>query len=134
VLEFNCRFGDPDCELILPLLESSLGEVCQSVVDGQLRPETVSWRAGRTYGVVLAAAGYPEAPRRGDPIGGLPRDVLAFHSGTAIRDEQLVTAGGRVLTLVGESRSAVYAAAEAVHFVGKQFRTDIGLEAAVGVR
>jgi phosphoribosylamine--glycine ligase len=133
VLEFNCRFGDPECELILPLLESSLLEACQAVVEGHLQPETVRWRDGRTYGVVLAAHGYPEAPRRGDAITALPVRVLTFHSGTALRDGQLVTAGGRVLTLVGESRDALYQAAYAVQFDGKQFRRDIGLEAAVAV-
>jgi phosphoribosylamine--glycine ligase len=81
--------------------------------------------------VVLAAPGYPQAPRLGEPIAGLdqlPPGVLAFHAGTAWRDGQLVTAGGRVLTLVSASREAVYAAAEAVQFPGKQYRTDIGLE------
>jgi phosphoribosylamine--glycine ligase len=137
VLEFNCRFGDPECELILPLLESSLVETCQSVIDGRLDPESVRWRPGQTFGVVLAAHGYPAAPRRGDPITGLdalPDGVLAFHAATAVESDQLVTSGGRVLTLVGESRADVYSAAESVHFAGKQYRSDIGLEAAVAAR
>ena len=131
VLEFNCRFGDPEGELILPLLESSLSEVCLQVIEGRLEPERVRWATGRTYGVVLAAPGYPQAPRLGEPIAGLdqlPPGVLAFHAGTAWRDGRLVTAGGRVLTLVSASREAVYAAAEAVQFAGKHYRTDIGLE------
>jgi phosphoribosylamine--glycine ligase len=137
VLEFNCRFGDPECELILPLLEGSLFETCQAIAAGAFDPSSVRWRPGQTFGVVLAAGGYPEAPRRGDPISGLddlPERVVAFHAGTAQHDGQLRTSGGRVLTLVGEDRSDVYAAAEAVRFAGKQFRTDIGLELAAAVR
>jgi phosphoribosylamine---glycine ligase len=137
VLEFNCRFGDPECELILPLLEGSLFDTCQSVAGGALEPSSVRWRAGQTFGVVLAAGGYPESPRRGEPIDGLnalPDGVQAFHAGTKVRECRLVTSGGRVMTLVGEDRSVVYAAAEQVRFDGKQFRTDIGLELAAAVR
>jgi phosphoribosylamine---glycine ligase len=131
VLEFNCRFGDPEGELILPLLESSLAELCLQVVGGALRPEDVRWCEDHTYGVVLAAAGYPMQPRVGDLIDGLsevPRDVLVFHAGTALRDRALVSSGGRVLTFVSKDRSAVYAAADAVQLDGKQYRHDIGLE------
>lgn len=130
VIEFNCRFGDPECQLILPLLESSLFEVCSEVAAGQLRPENVRWTAGRTYGVVLAASGYPAAPHLGEPIAGLdevPDGVLVFHAGTRrADDDRIVTAGGRVLTVVGPDRDAVYAAAETIRFAGKQFRGDIG--------
>ncbi len=135
VLEFNCRFGDPECQLILPLLESSLADVCASVVEGTLDPATVRWRDERTYGVVLATRGYPDAPEMGDPISGLDDlpDVTAFHAGTRREEgegevDRLVTAGGRVLTLVGHDRERVLAAAGAVRFDGKQFRMDIGLE------
>jgi phosphoribosylamine---glycine ligase len=137
VLEFNCRFGDPECELIVPLLESSLFEACQSAAEGRLAPESMRWRAGQTFAVVLAAGGYPESPRRGDAIGGLdalPEGVVAFHAGTAMRDGELVTAGGRVLTLVSDDRAAVYQAARDVAFEGKQFRADIGLELALATR
>ncbi len=132
VLEFNCRFGDPEGQLILPLLESSLLEALCSATAGRL--EQPRWRSAQTFGLVLASAGYPEAPRTGDPITGLdalPPDVYPFHAGTAVKDGDLVTAGGRVLTLVAENRPAVYAAAEQVRFSGKHFRRDIGLEAAV---
>jgi phosphoribosylamine--glycine ligase len=138
VIEFNCRFGDPECQLILPLLETPLPEICQAVIERRLDPGQVRWRDGQTFGVVLAASGYPEAPALGESIGGLdqlPPGVQAFHAGTrAAADGQLVTAGGRVLTLVGSDRRAVYAAADSVSFQGKQFRTDIGVEvrAAVG--
>jgi phosphoribosylamine---glycine ligase len=139
VLEFNCRFGDPECQLILPLLASSLAEVCASVVSGGLRPATLRWREGRTYGVVLAARGYPEAPEVGDVIQGLddlPSGVAAFHAGTRLDAGRVVTAGGRVLTVVGFDRDGAYAAAETVRFDGKQFRGDIGLEvrSVVGAR
>jgi phosphoribosylamine---glycine ligase len=133
VLEFNCRFGDPECQLVLPLMEANLAEVCMAVAEGDLSRFRPSWRDGRTYGVVLAAHGYPEAPRAGDTITGLdalPTDVIAFHAGTRLADDgRLITAGGRVLTLVGTNRNEVYRAADIVLFEGKLFRTDIGVEA-----
>jgi phosphoribosylamine--glycine ligase len=141
VLEYNCRFGDPECQLILPLLSSSLFDTCLSVSSGALRPSDVRWKNGRTYGVVLAAAGYPEAPRLGEAISGLHElsdGVMAFHAGTRIEEDgdlsdengRLITSGGRVLTLVGSDRGAVYAAAETIAFGGKQFRRDIGRDEA----
>src|SRR5438874_6728468 len=141
VLEFNCRFGDPECQLILPLLSSSLFDTCLSVSAGALRPSDVRWKNGRTFGVVLAAPGYPEAPRLGDAISGFSEisdDVMALHAGTRIADGgdpsdesgRLVTSGGRVLTVVGSDRSAVYGAAVAIRFAGKQFRRDIGRDEA----
>ncbi|MDQ3810298.1 MAG: phosphoribosylamine--glycine ligase [Chloroflexota bacterium] len=137
VLEFNCRFGDPEAELILPLLEGSLFEACAATAAGALEPTAIGWRMTSTYGVVLAAAGYPEAPRVGEPIAGLealPARVHAFHAGTRLEAARgLVTSGGRVMCLVGEDRAAVYQAAEAVTFSGKQFRRDIGLELASAV-
>jgi phosphoribosylamine--glycine ligase len=137
VLEFNCRFGDPECQLILPLLEGSLVDACAGVAGGELRKDHVRWRDGRTYGVVLAARGYPDAPVVGDTIDGLETvssDIMTFHGGTRRDDEEhLVTAGGRVLTLVGFEREAVYRAAEAVRFEGKQYRADIGVEMLSGV-
>jgi phosphoribosylamine--glycine ligase len=129
VLEFNCRFGDPECQLVMPLMASSLVETCAAVAAGSLRPTDVRWAGGRTYGVVLAAGGYPEAPRLGEPITGLDSvsdGVLAFHAGTRVEDGRLLTGGGRVLTLVGSDPRAVYAAAETIAFGGKQFRSDIG--------
>jgi phosphoribosylamine---glycine ligase len=136
VLEFNCRFGDPECQLILPLLSSSLLDVCQSVVEGQLSPDALAWTDGRTYSVVLAARGYPEAPETGQPLSGLddlPAGILAFHAATRRDGDRLVTSGGRVVTLVGFEREAVYRAARTVEFEGKRFRGDIGLELATAV-
>jgi phosphoribosylamine---glycine ligase len=136
VLEFNCRFGDPECQLILPLLKSNLLDICESAMAGSLRSDEVRWRSERTFGVVLAARGYPEAPITGDRINrldALPAGALAFHAGTRFAQDEVVTAGGRVLTLVGGDREAVYAAADAVTFAGKVYRRDIGREVVAGV-
>jgi phosphoribosylamine--glycine ligase len=137
VLEFNCRFGDPECQLILPLLQSDLADACEAVVEERLRPEFVKWADARTYGVVLAARGYPEAPQTGDPIEGLddrPDGVHVFHAGTRREaDGSIVTAGGRVITIVGEQREMVYEAAARITFQGKQYRSDIGERRVAGV-
>jgi phosphoribosylamine--glycine ligase len=129
VLEFNCRFGDPEAELVLPLMESSLVDACLATASGTLKPEMVRWRQNQTYGVVLAAPGYPEAPRTGEPIHGLdraPRGVEVFHAGTRRYGDEVLTNGGRVLCLVSDNRASVYSAADAIQFDGKQFRRDIG--------
>jgi phosphoribosylamine--glycine ligase len=134
VIEFNCRFGDPECQLVLPLLASSLSETCAAVAGGELHPSEVRWTAGRTFGVVLAARGYPEAPQLGEPISGLdnlPDGVLAFHAGTSVdANGRLVNSGGRVLTVVGSDCDAVYTASETIRFEGKQYRHDIGRDEA----
>jgi phosphoribosylamine--glycine ligase len=137
VIEFNCRFGDPECQLILPLLSSRLIDACEAVVEGRLDPREVTWRQGRTYGVVLATRGYPEAPETGQPIFGLEslhEDVRVFHAATRVDDGgRLVTGGGRVLTLVGADRNAVYRAADTIRFEGKHYRRDIGVDVASAV-
>lgn len=137
VLEFNARFGDPEAQLVLPLLDSSLLETCQAVCEGRLDLARPRWRSGCTCGVVLAAPGYPEQPRVGEPISGLdqlPGDVLAFHAGTRVDQGggALVTSGGRVVTLVAAAeslpgaREKVYAATRLVQFEGVHYRSDIG--------
>jgi phosphoribosylamine---glycine ligase len=135
VLEYNCRFGDPEAQLILPLLQSSLLETCQAAVEGRLDPASVSWADSATCGVVLAAPGYPENPRLGEAIAGLEQvdaDVCIFHAGTRQRNDALVTAGGRVLTLVARgasveaARQRVYEQVPLVRFDGAQWRSDIG--------
>jgi phosphoribosylamine--glycine ligase len=135
VLEFNCRFGDPECQLILPLLQTSLFEVCSAAAGGHLRPDDVRWTDGQMYGVVLAAPGYPEAPQLGGAIRGLDdlaEDVNVFHAGTRREpDGSVVIVGGRVLTIVGSELDTVYKAAERIDFRGKQLRRDIGVEMAV---
>lgn len=137
VIEYNARWGDPEAQALLPLLDSDLLEIVASCAAGRLQPETVRWRTGAALGVVLAAANYPGTPRRGDPISLPPTEdgVHIFHAGTALEDGRLVTAGGRVLTVVGEgatleeARDRAYAAAKTVHFAGKQMRADIGWRA-----
>jgi phosphoribosylamine--glycine ligase len=136
VVEFNCRFGDPETEAILPLLESSLLEPVAAIARGEsLRGGSLSWSARAAVTTVVAAAGYPDAARRGDPIS-LPEPdegVHLFHAGTALDAAgRLVTAGGRVLAVTAvaddlegaQARSA--RAAEGVRFEGRQLRRDIG--------
>jgi len=138
MLEFNARFGDPEAQVLLPLLESDLVPIMLACAEGRLAPELVGWRPDAACGVVLAAEGYPERPRTGDPIAfpaTAPADTLVFHAGTAERDGSVVTAGGRVLTAVGlgatprAARDRAYALAESINFSGRQFRRDIGARA-----
>lgn len=135
VLEFNARFGDPETQALLPLLDGDLLEIMLASIDGRLSHDLVRWRPGAAVCVVLAAEGYPAQPRRGDSITlpeSLPDNTLIFHAGTALRDQQVVTAGGRVLSVVGlgESFAAAqeraYALADQIEFAGKQLRRDIG--------
>ncbi len=136
VLEYNVRFGDPEAQALLPLVEGDLGLLLRSAARGALEADTVRLVEGAAASVVLAAPGYPAEPRRGLEIGGvddLPEKVVAFHAGTARRaDGALVTAGGRVLALtaLGDdlqgALETTYAAIERVHFEGMQFRADIG--------
>ncbi|WP_194861300.1 phosphoribosylamine--glycine ligase [Dietzia sp. SYD-A1] len=139
VVEFNCRFGDPETQAVLALLESPLGEVLNSVATGRLAelPPLV-WRDGAAVTVVLAAENYPSAPRRGDVIEGAEQPGV-FHAGTARdADGRLVSAGGRVLSVVGTGSDLTAARAEAyrildgVELGGGHFRRDIGLAAEEG--
>jgi phosphoribosylamine--glycine ligase len=138
VLEFNCRFGDPECQAILPRLETDLLDVLVATCHGQLSEIDLRWTPGASCCIVLAAPGYPDTPRAGLPISGLDEaaaveGVHVFHAGTK-RDAEgrLVTAGGRVLSIVGlgadlaQARGRAYEAADRVHFEGKLFRRDIG--------
>lgn len=134
ILEFNARFGDPETQAILPLLEDDLLPLLRDCAGGQLQQTQLRWRPGAAVCLVLAAAGYPDAPRRGDPIRGLeslPEDILAFHAGTALEAGRLITAGGRVLNLVASgptlqaARARVYEAVQHVHFEGMHYRRDI---------
>jgi len=137
LLEFNCRFGDPETQAVLPRLEDDLLPLLLGAATGALGGMRASWRREAAVCVVAAAEGYPASPRRGDRISGLPEalghpGVLVFHAGTAMADGQLVTAGGRVLSIVGrgltlaEAAAAAYAALGSVRFPGLQFRRDIG--------
>ena len=139
VLEFNCRFGDPETQPILMRLRSDLVDLCESALDGRLDGVRAEWDPRVALGVVLAAGGYPGTVIKGDPIRGLDEatapSVKVFHAGTALHDEEVVTAGGRVLcvcALGGTTREAQRRAYEQVARIswnGMQYRRDIGFRA-----
>ena len=140
VLEYNCRFGDPETQAVLPRLRSDLVDVLERCVrPGGLRGTTLEWASEWAVTVVLAARGYPDAPSLGDPITGLSAidslDTEVLHAGTAERDGRLVTAGGRVLNVTGlastpeQARDRAYAGAERIRFPGRQLRRDIAARA-----
>jgi phosphoribosylamine--glycine ligase len=137
-LEFNCRFGDPETQVILPRLGTDLLELMIAAEMGDIAGREVAWSADKAVCVVLASEGYPESSSSGDEISGLaniPTGVYIYHAGTDERDGKLYTAGGRVLNVVGtgptiiEARARAYAAVEQIHFDGMQYRTDIAMEA-----
>jgi phosphoribosylamine--glycine ligase len=136
VLEFNARFGDPETQVILPLLKTDLVEIMLATTRGQLSTSKIEWTEGASMGVVLASAGYPDNYKIGFPIYGLDeidKDVLVFHGGTKIDKGAVVTNGGRVITLVAkgknlkEARGKVYANAARIKFEGVFYRRDIAL-------
>jgi phosphoribosylamine---glycine ligase len=138
VIEFNCRFGDPETQAVLPLLESDLIDIATACVDGNLSEIEILWKSGSAVCVVLAAKGYPGKVESGQEIviGVLPDDVICFHAGTKVSpDDQLVTAGGRVLGItawaqnMADAFEAAYAAVGRVHFNGMQYRKDIARRA-----
>jgi len=140
VLEFNCRFGDPETQAVLPRLRSDLLDLLEaSTRPGGLAGVEPEWSKEWAVTVVLASRGYPESSSKGDEIDGLrpsgSLDVEVLHAGTAERNGTVVTAGGRVLNVTGigstpgEARERAYAAAERIRFDGKQMRTDIALRA-----
>ena len=139
VLEFNARFGDPETQLLMPLLESDLLDIMLACVEGRLSPGDVRWRSACSVGVVLASGGYPGSYEKGKVITGLEEAAkiaagcagMIFHAGTEHRDNQTVTAGGRVLAVIATAadreaaRDEAYRAISKIHFEGLQFRTDI---------
>ena len=142
VLEFNCRMGDPETQPIMARLKSDLVDLLDHAIDGALDTVEAEWDRRAALGVVLAAAGYPDQPRKGDVIDGLERitaathpDVQVFHAGTTLVDGRTVVSGGRVLcvTALGDSvrqaQRAAYAAVSDIRFAGMQFRSDIGYRA-----
>ena len=140
VIEFNARLGDPETQVILPLIGEPLAPLLLAAARGQLRDAACRLGSDRAVGVVLASRGYPDSSESGQPITGIEQaeaipGVSVYHAGTAIRDGQLVTAGGRVLTVVGRGRdfseaiSRAYAGVAPVRFDGMQFRRDIGRKA-----
>jgi phosphoribosylamine--glycine ligase len=137
-LEFNCRMGDPETQPIMLRLKSDLVDLVEAAIHCKLKDIEVEWDRRVALGVVMAAAGYPEAPRKGDPIHGLPPagdDYHVFHAGTALSGKDVVTAGGRVLcvTALGDNVRAAqmraYDIAEQIEFDGMQMRRDIGYRA-----
>ena len=137
-LEFNCRFGDPETQVILPRMGTDLLELMMASGADDLAGREVTWSADKAVCVVLASEGYPESSSSGDEISGLeniPAGVYIYHAGTEERDGKFYTAAGRVLNVVGtgptviEARARAYAAVEQIHFEGMQYRTDIALEA-----
>ncbi len=140
VLEFNCRFGDPETQPILMRLRTDLADLLEAGMSGALDRTAAHWDARSALGVVMAAAGYPGSYRKGDVIHGLEaaaalEDVKVFHAGTALRDGAVVTAGGRVLcvTALGENvtaaRRRAYEAVGQIHWEGAFYRSDIGYRA-----
>jgi phosphoribosylamine--glycine ligase len=142
VLEFNCRLGDPETQPILARLRSDFVDLLQHAVNGTLDRVDAEWDRRAALGVVLAAHGYPDAPRKGDAITGLDAvtparhpDVVVFHAGTMLEGNAVVTSGGRVLcvTALGDSvrmaQKAAYAAVVELAFDGMQYRSDIGYRA-----
>jgi phosphoribosylamine--glycine ligase len=134
-LEFNCRLGDPETQPIILRLKSDLLGVIERALEGGLDGVEVEWDRRAALGVVVAAHGYPDEPRRGDAIGGLSKgepDCRVFHAGTRLDGKSIVTNGGRVLcvTALGDSvkmaRSRAYEALEPIRFAGMQYRKDIG--------
>ena len=138
-LKFNTRMGDPETQPIMMRLKSDLVDVMLAAVDGKLDQVELEWDRRTALGVVMAAAGYPEAPRKGDVITGLPAeadDAMVFHAGTQLNDAgQPVTSGGRVLCVtvladsVRQAEQRVYDVTRGIHFDGMQFRRDIGYRA-----
>ena len=139
VIEYNCRFGDPETQPIMLRMRSDLVAHCLAALDGRLDAESAAWDTRPAVGVVLAAGGYPGSYAKGDVISGLDEatgnDAKVFHAGTALRDGEVVTAGGRVLcaTALGDSvadaQAAAYALVEQIHWDGMFCRDDIGFRA-----
>ena len=139
VIEFNCRFGDPEAQPVIMRLKSDLTVLCEAAVDKRLHEVTAEWDSRASLGVVLAAGGYPDAVNKGDVIEGLERAAQlpgkVFHAGTRLEAGKIVTNGGRVLCAVGlgatvaEAQRQAYALAEPIHWNGIQYRSDIGYRA-----
>ena len=142
VLEFNCRFGDPETQVVLPLLETDLVEIAEACVDGRLNEVDVKWRNGAAVCVVLASKGYPEKPEKGKVVSfsALPDDMICYHAGTKQNGAEVVTAGGRVFGLtawssdIASAVQKVYENIGKVTFDGMQYRKDIAHRALEGAK
>ena len=140
VVEYNARFGDPETQVVLPMLKTDLLTIFEAVTDGRLADVNIEWEDGACVCVVLASGGYPQHYVKGEPIAvGDLGDAFLYHAGTKREDGVLKTNGGRVLNVcakgktVAEARKKAYAAAANIEFEGKQFRTDIGIKYNSGV-
>jgi phosphoribosylamine--glycine ligase len=139
VIEFNCRFGDPEAQAVLARLRSDLPALCLAALEGRLASQRIEWDPRAALGVVLAAGGYPGKPQLGETISGLELAAQlpgkVYHAGTAQRGDHMVTSGGRVLCAVGlgakvaQAQRAAYDLVECIRFPGAQFRHDIGYRA-----
>lgn len=139
VLEFNCRFGDPETEVVLPLLETDLLDIVEACVNGTLDQVDMKWKNGAAACVVLASGGYPGKYETGLPIQGLERaagrNAAVFHAGTALQGQTVVTNGGRVMAVtgwgstLGDALDTAYAAVRPIRFEGMQYRRDIAQRA-----
>jgi phosphoribosylamine--glycine ligase len=139
VLEFNCRFGDPETQPIMMRLKSDLVTLCEAAVKGRLSEHSIAFDARPALGVVMAAGGYPGSYRKGDVISGLPAadaaNVKVFHAGTALSDGALRTSGGRVLCVtalgntVADAQTKAYQCLKRITWDGVQYRNDIGYRA-----
>lgn len=136
VIEYNARFGDPETQVILPLLKTDLTSIVDACIDGTLSDVDVEWEEGCSFCVVMASGGYPGKIVKGYPItiGDLSEDIKIYHSGTAFKDGQLVTNGGRVLCVttkgktIAECREKVYSEIEKISFKDSEYRRDIGIK------
>lgn len=136
VIEYNARFGDPETQVILPMLKTDLLEIFEAIVDERLDKVEIEWESGACVCLVLASGGYPEKYEKGKEIviGDLDKDVVLCHAGTAEKDGKLVTSGGRVLGVCAKgkdieaARKKVYANAEKIRFDGMYYRKDIGIK------
>jgi phosphoribosylamine--glycine ligase len=138
VLEFNCRMGDPETQPIMLRLKSDFANIVEHAINGTLNTVEAEWDRRTALGVVMAAANYPDTPRKGDVITGLPKkleDAHVFHAGTTMQDGKVVTNGGRVLCVVAlgdmvkHAQNHAYEIADTIHFDGSQMRRDIGWRA-----
>ena len=139
VLEYNCRFGDPETQPVMLRLQSDLVDLVEAALDGRLNKIEAKWDSRPALGVVMAAGGYPGSYKKGDVIDGLPAqdapDAKVFHAGTALKDGNVVTSGGRVLCVtalgatVGAAQKRAYEVVRRISWNGAQYRTDIGYRA-----
>ncbi|MDB6087379.1 MAG: phosphoribosylamine--glycine ligase [Gammaproteobacteria bacterium] len=144
VIEFNCRFGDPEAQPVIMRLKSDLTVLCEAAVAGRLNTVTAEWDSRAALGIVMAASGYPDTVRKGDVIEGLERAARlpgkVFHAGTRLESGKVVTNGGRVLCAVGlgttvtEAQREAYALVEPISWTGMQYRHDIGYRAVMRER